>query len=850
MDTTITSSTTPLMQQYFTIKKQYCDAFVFFQVGDFYELFFEDAQKAAAILSITLTKRGTNNGEDIPLCGVPVSSIESYTLKLVKQGYTIVICNQTEIAQPGKLVTRAVSSVISPGTLLCDVQETIEAKQYIAFISCDNTNKYIVGFFEYITQKLNIIECLTIQEIINQLFLHAACEVIVDSDVENIKKDIFESLSLVCSLYEKNNENDEKKNQWITYQGLSDQYQSFLNLVYLYAKKYHPIILERSLIIEIGHNKHILYVDHTTQRHLELCENQYDKTQSKTLYNTLNETMTSMGSRLLKEWIMRPNNCYNTILERQKSVEIGLKYSEYKKKLRELLFNIGDLERISGRIILKKPLYRDYQKLVFIKKSFNEIKNILELIILNEKESLFNAIYKGLLLQNDFFMFLEKYIIIENNTVDVYINYQSDKELQTLHNAIYNQSAHIIEFEQKENEKYKTSEIKIKHTPLYGYVFEISKARNPFIPDCYKRVQTLTNRERYISDELKLLEHTIVYSQKLYKEREKKLYCDLQEYVFMHSEYIQQSAFSLSLLDVILTFSYVSEKYFWIKPIIDYTSKKCEIIEGKHPVIAPLLKHNFVSNSLIMNEEQKSWIITGPNMGGKSTFMKQNALIILLSHIGSYVPVKSAIIPLVDAIYTRMGATDYISEGKSTFYVEMEEAAKICNTATNKTFVLLDEIGRGTSTYDGMALAGSIVDFLHEYKKSFLLFATHYHEIDTILDSNKYSWYYPATVVKSNSEIVLLYTLKKGKSIGSMGIEIASKAQLPEIILFNAYRYKNQLECNNNNCKCLKTILDENNQNKYVNMEYMCNQIKHYDMDEISPRQAYDLLVELKQKII
>lgn len=834
------SSATPLMQQYFCIKKKYPHAFLFFQVGDFYELFFEDAKKASQLLSITLTKRGTFNNQDIPLCGVPVSNSESYTLKLVSFGYTVVICSQTEIATPGKLVNREVTSVVSPSTITSDSHDNNNSKVYTALVA-ERNNTYELAFFEYITQSLMYVECKNEKELVDEIMMRNTQEIICDK-----KKylDIKKNISCISCIHSYEIEKESNCfNEWIrsNNNNLLKKCISLSSLLFSHCSLYYNDILKKKLhISEVEKNKFLL-LDHTTQKHLELIENQFDKSSQKTLFSTLNYCSTSMGARFLKQSLIQPLKDYNTIVARQQKIQFLKHNYTVLEHIKNNLEEIGDLERIAGRINLHKTTYRDYQKLTLIKNAYSSIKKIVH------DNNIFEDIRKSLLLTEDFFEILEKAIITQEPNPHYLIHHTFDQELYNLYIVSNNQSKVLIQFEVEENKKYNRNDIKIRHTPMYGYVFEITKVKGDVIPSEYKRVQTLSNRERYISDSLKSLENTIIEAEQLYREKEKQLFNEIQNYIISHQQQLMYSAQSLCELDMISSLAQCAFKNQWNMPIIEKNSELISIINGKHPIISPTLAHSFVPNSLEMNEKSKSWIITGPNMGGKSTFMKQNALIIILAQIGSAVPVESAIIPIFESIFTRMGATDYLSEGKSTFYVEMEEAKSICLHASPKSFVILDEIGRGTSTYDGMALAASIVEYLSQEKNPYLLFATHYHEIDTILDEKKFEWYFAKTQRKSNNEITLLYTIKKGKSEGSMGIEIAHHVGLPEKILKKASVFKDMLENQSN--KNIKNNISIMPAQKDKQSDEITNRIKNINLDDLSPRQAYTIIEELKEII-
>jgi DNA mismatch repair protein MutS len=840
---------TPLMKQYFSIKEKYQEAFVFFQVGDFYELFFEDAKKASAILSITLTKRGFHEGNEIPLCGVPVSTIENYTLKLVKNGYIVVICNQTEIAQSGKLVSRDISQVISPGTMIID--QLSEKCCYILFLSI--VEKQIKAFFfEFISQK---IEYFSFENSITGIDLffsefekYLPKEIIVEEYDEKIFSVIFASKDIKYTSFKENINNIEGEVDFLNRYYLDISYKKNVQLFLYYLNKYHSLLLNSQLTVLSIDKAEFLFLDSSTQRHLELVSNLLDGNSEGTLYSFLNKTSTNMGSRLLHNLILKPLQDINKILERQNIVEELIKNFKIVDCMSDLLKQIGDLERSAYRIKIGRAFYRDYQKILNSIDLINEISSYLYELSL--KSEVFKNYYNNINFNDDLVNCLKKYIILDTN-LEKLINVESDNELKELNKMVQFQTEIILEFEEKERKRIGIDDILIRQTPLYGYVFEITKSKDKKLPEEFVRVQTLSYKERYTTKDLKDLEIKLINAKEKYKEKENEIYRQVQDIVFNNVKSLCQVAFFLKELDVFLSLAKVSYENNFVRPVFSSDKKVFNVKDAFHPIISNILKGKYVTNNILLNNEEKVWILTGPNMGGKSTFMRQNALIIILAQIGCFVPAKECYMSIFDAIFTRIGATDYVSQGKSTFFVELEEASTICRLATEKSFIILDEIGRGTSTYDGMSIAASILKYLYDEKGSFILFATHYHELYSLL-KEEFSWYKVGVAINENDEIVLLYTIKKGRAEESMGIYIAKKIGLDEKIINMAKKYKNELEKSinkNNSFVAAKLFIDEKTNNEIILYKKIVEIIKENNPDETSPKEAHNILINLFQKI-
>jgi DNA mismatch repair protein MutS len=781
------SAVTPLMQQYFLIKERYPEELVFFQVGDFYELFFTDAQVAAKILGITLTKRGQHDGKDIPLCGVPVHMIEHYYPKLLKNHHTVVICDQVEVAQPGKLVSRAVTDIITPSTL-CTAEAT-DTSFSLYVVRKDNC--FYCFWFEFLQQKISYASYQGDDAGI--LLLKAALKKYVPQEVI-VKKDQFEFFwqfldkkykikSFQISIVE-------VEKQLKAYQ-LSVLFTEIMQLFISYMTLYFQNILDKkNIFFEEEKSQSFLFLDESTTTYLELTENLSNQEKTGTLFEFLDQTETKMGSRLLRSWILYPLRNKIDIEKRQENIELFLKNKFTFSDLRHFLGSFGDIERLFQRTRLKKIHDREYTKFIEFKKNY-----YLFLSFISSRASYLKEFL--VLIPDLFFESIDQYlngndmILIENEKA--VINPYATEKLAYYYTIVTDQKKILTEFVEKEKKRTSIDDLVIKSTPLYGYTFELSKIKEKqySLPSYFVRVQTLTNRERYTSPELQQLSYDLTDALFHYRNEEKIAKELFIEDCILFQSFLLSFASSVAMIDIYLGLAEVSSLGEWVKPFIHLAHEALVIKDGKHPLFS--LKNNFfVANTLSLSDK-KTLLLTGPNMGGKSTFMRQNALIIILAHMGSFVPAAFAEIPLMENIFTRIGASDSIETGKSTFFVELEEINRIISFANQASFVIIDEIGRGTSTYDGIALAASIIQFLLDEKKPYMICSTHYHELFDLIDSSSVLWAYMGYHM-TKEQIQFLYALLPGVAQNSMGIALAEKIGLPKIITAQARFYFNNLE--------------------------------------------------------
>lgn len=833
-------SVSPLIQQYLEIKSKYPTELVFFQVGDFYELFFEDAKIAATILSITLTKRGIYKGEHIPLCGVPCHMIEQYYPKLIKKGHIIIICNQTEPAKIGKLVNRAVVDIITPSTIFID---SIYENIYSLFITI-NTNYITVFWFEFSKQEIIYAKYKKSEEeiilLMSSFEKHHPKEIITNPEsIADVYKILPHKKSIKSIHYEYESE---AINYFMHKNNLDEYFYSLSTLFLSYLNHYFKNILENNgLLVKSDCDSDYLFLDDSTMKYLECVNNLEQGEKENTLYELLDQTKTKMGSRLLKKWILYPLCNKDKIENRQKYIEFFLQNKQIREDLQSHIAVFGDIEKLFQRIRLGKWRDKDFFTLLQFKRQYIACKEyctnqpcLFQYISFSISDKIIDFIEEAI---NDDFTF-------KINDENLIIKPSFNSDLQKKYFLLTNQEEAIEAFCQKEKIKTGITDLCVKKSSLYQYVFELSKIKEKkyTLPDSYIRVQTLTQKERYTSIELQQLSSDIINVQQNYLIAEKKVKETLIQMINNHINSIYEFIEKLSLLDVYTSFAQCAEQYRWTKPIMMEKGSSLQIISGQHP-IASNNNMRYIANSLFLDTSKKTYIITGPNMGGKSTFMRQNALLVLLAHIGSYMPVTKSHIPIMEKILTRVGASDNLHQGKSTFFTELEEIKTILIAANQYSFIIIDEIGRGTSTYDGVAIAASTIEYLLQ-KNPYLLCSTHYHELGNLLTQDTIAWYYMNTSIKNDS-IAFLYTIIAGKSDNSMGIALAKKIGLPQSVIMQAEKYFNTLH--KKNIVPHTKPIDTNKKigNASLIYEEIIHQLGEKNMDDISPKEAYGILEKI-----
>ena len=829
----MTKKLTPMMKQYMEIKENTEDALVFFRLGDFYELFFEDAQIASRVLDLVLTARASGQKEKVPMCGVPHHAAKSYIQKLVANGYKVAIVEQVEDPKDAVgIVKREVVEVVTPGTYFeMDDNQTREIASlktdlvYASIVSCD-----------VMTGKLRGIRVLNENaEIIKNLQQFQVKEIVVDSKVdESLIQLISENTNIYISYHETNQEDK-----------YSDDYSFNLavNLLVSYLKSTQKNALRHLSPIEILNDKSYLKMDYTSMTNLELID--HEKNKELSVYHFMNNTKTAMGSRLLKEIIMRPLVDIQQIEKRHEQIETFMNDPILSERIAELLKETYDIHRIIARINTNKHNAQDFVRLKQTLDVFHTLQKELarypQFTMLCKVESL--QTLKNVL--DKTFRDDAPVQFKEGRTFHEGVSMELD-ELMALSD---NGQKWLLDYERQERERTGIKNLKVSYTRAFGYYIEISKGQIEFVKDEYNyiRKQTLTNSERYISEPLQEYEVKISSAKDKIAVLEQKLFSDFTKQVVDYGHEIHQIGQAISYLDVMLCLSIFSNRPGYVKPQLDLSSNLL-IKEGRHPVLESTLKdHQYISSDVKIDEARQILVLTGPNMGGKSTYMRMVAVNAILAQIGCYIPAKEAQIGIIDQIFTRMGASDDILMGQSTFMVEMLESQIALSRATTKSLILFDEIGRGTSTYDGMALAQSIIEYIHDRIKSRTIFSTHYHELvelETLYDKIHNV---QAEVHEENKKITFMYKVVDGHATKSYGINVAKLADLPQVVIDRAQENLEFLEHNRDKKQIGRGFITK----EVIPQEYerLIATLNKVEPDKMTPIEALIFLQQLKDNL-
>ena len=846
---------TPMMKQYNQVKEQHKDCILFFRLGDFYEMFFEDAIETSKLLDITLTGRACGNGEKAPMCGVPYHSSKTYIQRLINAGKKVAICEQVQDPKDAKgIVKREIVKIITPATVLEDDMIQASSNNYIMSI-IDNLDILKVSYVDITTGEVNNIDT-NYSDLASLFFAISPSEIIADDRFyKKIKNNDFKNSSLINNYLLENNVVQniacyDELEDFIKEYKLEDMRNDSLLQIYKYihtTQKFFDI----NFFYEKYQTKY-MFLDYYTLKNLEIIESMR-KNNQYTLFWVLNKTNTSMGSRMLKQYLLRPLNDEELIRQRLENISDFVDNYSTTINIASFLNQIYDLERISNRIVYDTVSQRD---LLNLKNSLIAIKE-LENILKKEKVTTFSNLHLRLssVDYNDVIKLLEESIqeIGEDYKISHKIKSSYDEKLAYYRSLLDNSSDILIKMEMEEKEKLGIKNLKINYNKVFGYYIEISKValQNVKLPDDYDRKQTLVSSERFINPRLKKIEEEMLSARQSEIALENSLYRQVKDKLRKNIQDIMQIADIIANIDVYSALSKVAIENDYVKPIVA-NDNNLIIKNGRHPVIEKIIQNeDFVPNDTTL-EDGQTHIITGPNMAGKSTYMRQVALIILMAHIGSYVPCSFASIPLTDSIYTRIGASDDLSMGQSTFMVEMIEVSNILKNATKNSFVILDEIGRGTSTYDGMSLAFAIVEYIAENIKSKTLVSTHYHELTSLADKFKNIKNY-CMLVDDNTQIKFLKKIIEGKADKSYGIHVAQLANVPYEVLERASIILSKLENKDikNVPKSQKTSKDQLSIENFAkdNNIRIVQKIKDINLDDYTAREALELLYKIKEEL-
>ncbi len=848
------STHTPMMQQYLRIKAQHPDQLVFYRMGDFYELFYEDAKKASALLDISLTARGKSAGEPIPMAGIPYHAAEAYVGKIVRAGESVVICEQ--IGDPATSkgpVERAVARIITPGTI--SDEALLDENRDNSLVAINQVGEvYGLAIVDIASGRFSLLEVNTPDALLSELERIRPSETLFneDSNIQNIIGPFKSSRPQAPWHFEP----DTAQNllcQQFKVKDLSgfgcEQHPiaiSAAGCLLQYAKDTQRTALPHIRRIQVEQHDDCVALDAATRKNLEIDQNLsggFDNTLAK----VIDKCKTPMGSRLLRRWLHRPLQNRGVLLARQASIQWLIEDYRFEDIAHDLK-NIGDSERILARIALRSARPRDLERL---RNALSTLPQLQKSISQSEApliSELAQSISEFPCLSD-----LLSRSIIDNPPVIIrdggVIAQGFDTELDELRGLSENAGEYLLALEQKERERTGIATLKVGYNRVHGYFIEIGKAQKGELPAEYIRRQTLKNAERYITPELKEFEDKALSAKSRALSREKALYDELLETLAQELPVLQDSAAATAELDALNNLAERATTLDYVPPTLTDTPQ-IKIQRGRHPVVENVLDDPFVANDLDLDTDRKMLIITGPNMGGKSTYMRQAALITLLAHIGSYVPASSATIGIVDRIFTRMGSSDDLAGGRSTFMVEMTETANIMHNATERSLVLMDEVGRGTSTFDGLSLAWACAENLARETRSFTLFATHYFELTSLPEQTTSVFNVHLTAVEHNDHIVFLHEIKEGPASQSYGLQVAQLAGVPLHVIQQAKTKLLQLEQDVTVAAQLSTPPPPIQNDMFTAPTHKAvKELKKISPDELSPRQALDLIYQLKSLV-
>jgi len=863
----VDDATTPLMQQYLAIKAQHQDAILFFRMGDFYEMFYDDAKVASEVLGLTLTSRSHGKAARVPLAGFPYHALDTYLTKMVKAGHRVAICEQTEDAKLAKIVVqRGVTEVVTPGTALSDHLLDSQRNNFLLAVHLNGKNAGLAQV-DFSTGEFLIGECplSTLRE--NILMIQPAELLIAADHREWLKTNVDLPAALPVTA----------RDLWqfafdYAYETLTQHFQTLTlkgfgcedlrdgisaagaALSYLKETKKNDLVHLRSLrrIADADY----LSIDAATRRNLELIEPLRTDNRNATLLGVLNQTRTAMGARRLVQWILRPLRDVRAINERLDAIEQLIERRDERRQLIELLSGMGDLERLLAKVSTARANARELQNVRAVQERIPAVRNVLQAFEAKTLQNTRDQLHELAELAAEIARALvdEPPLSVTDGGV---IRQGYSEELDRIREMSYSGKSWIAKLQASERERTGIGSLKVGYTKVFGYYIEISNANLAKVPDSYIRKQTLVNAERFITPELKEYEEQVLQAEEKMLALEYELFDGLRQRVALHVQALQENARQLAELDCLLSLSEIAAQAKFCRPQID-EGDVIEIKQGRHPVVEKLLPFGeaFVPNDTFLDgNSDQILIITGPNMAGKSTYLRQVGLIVLMAQMGSFVPAASARIGVADKIFTRVGASDNLAGGESTFLVEMNEAANILHNATPKSLVVLDEIGRGTSTFDGLSIAWAVAEYLHDTtnRAARTLFATHYHELIELAGRLPRVKNYNILVKEWGDQVVFLRKIAPGGCDHSYGIQVAQLAGLPKPVITRAKEVLSALEHHSlgKEVQHNKVAATKNHQLDIFEEQekWLRKEISSIDVESISPLQAFQMLLDLKKKL-
>ena len=833
---------TPMMQHYLKMKEENPDSILFYRLGDFYEMFFEDAKLVSQELDLVLTGRSAGVEEKVPMCGIPFHAANSYIQRLVKKGYKVAICEQLEDPSSAKgLVDRGIIKIITPGTYM---DATMDAKSINYMASCDVSSFEITviycelstGELKYQTLQKSLVALQ--KALLEQNVSELVCPMTMD---KKWMAALEEMDTMLISKHKKANVDSE---DLPLLNGIeSESLKEAFALLMAYLKDTQKQRIDHFLPIESMDKDKVLVMDYETKNHLELVSSQSSNAKAESLWSFMDKCQSAMGSRMLKRWIEYPLIDAEKIAKRQVAVKDLKENFMLRENLKEHLVYVYDMERLASRMAYGNASPRDVLQLVA---TLEHAKPILDLASSLNSYPEFNDVPDCQELYNEI-----KNAIIENPPLTLkeggVFNDGYNQELDEVRKIAKQGKDFILELEAKERERTGVKSLKVGYNRVFGYYIEVRNGNLDNIKEefGYHPKQTLANATRFITQELKEKEEQILHAQETKVKLEQSLFIDLLLRIKRDLFDLHACAQALSTIDVLVSLAILASEKGYVCPIF-HPGYNVNVVEGKHPILDDRMKKKrYVSNDWKMSEEEHIQLITGPNMGGKSTYMRQNALLVVMAQMGSFIPAKTAQLPIFDRIFTRIGASDDILTGKSTFMVEMMEANTALRYATKHSLILFDEIGRGTATYDGMALAQAMLEYIDEAIGAKTLFSTHYHELTELAEEHQSMRNVHVDVREEKNEIEFRYRVIEGKADKSYGINVAKLAHLPKVVLDRASQlllnFENQ--DNNQNYQPSLFVMDQVQPEK----SQLLQQLQELDIDSMTPRDALDCLYELKK---
>lgn len=849
------SEFTPMMQQYIECKENYPDAIVFFRIGDFYEMFFEDAYTASRELEIALTGKDAGYKERVPMCGIPFHAYSGYAEKLISKGYKVAIVEQVEDPSQAKgLVKRDVVKIITPGTIT-EAGLNEKENNFLAAIY-ETDARYTLAYADVSTGQMYLTTIEDEEALANEILSLHAKEVICLSSLKlKILNTLHDNYQIVISRCDDTSLIDDYKYliEGLNLEKFKDDIPC-ISILINYISKTQRHNLYHLQPIKFYSSNQVLHLDPFSKRNLELTETLRQNQKSGSLLWLLDKCQTAMGSRKLHTWIDRPLIDRNEIIKRHNYVEALINNYVAKEEIKESLKTVYDLERIIGRISVGNANAKD---LVQLRRSLANIPNFKKNVMaLGTDDAISFA--NGIDTHEKLYDLLDK-ALVDDPPLQIkeggMIKPLYNKDLDELKEISGSSKDWILKFEAQERERTGIKTMHVGYNRVFGYYIEVSKCalQNLTDSDHYDRKQTLANAERFITPELKKYEQIVVGSTEKIQKLEYDLFIEIRDVCQGFTKSLQQLADKISTIDCLLAFAEVSVKYNYVRPEMSL-KREVNIVEGRHPVIETFLKDEYVKNDVIINS-YNTILITGPNMSGKSTYMRMLALIVIMAQIGCFVPAKSATLMIFDAIFTRIGASDDLISGQSTFMVEMLEANFAIKNATKDSLILFDELGRGTSTYDGMALAQAIIEYVHEKIGCVMLFSTHYHELVLLDKTLKHLKNVHVDAKESKGGVVFLHKVLDGGADKSYGINVASLAGLPRSLIERSKKILETLEENNSTSGVNLDLFnfdayEEEPQNQEEEKAYnLKHALEILDIDSLTPREALDWLYKEKNKL-